>query len=549
LCRGPRVCYPRAPRMAMSFEQMAAFIRGQEMGRTAFIDSPWGRRLLCYADLTATGRYLRFVERWLEQVRPLYANSHTTASTTGRLMTRLREQAREVIARAVHAGSGDVVMFVGSGATAAINKLVGLLGLRISEPLEREHHLSRHIPPEKRPVVFVGPYEHHSNHLPWLESVADVVEVALDSQGRIDLADLEQRLLEHRHRPLKLGAFSAASNVTGILTDVSGLSRVLHRHGAYACFDFAACAPYAPIDMHPADPEARLDAVFISPHKMVGGAGGSGVLVANRALFRSRTPERPGGGTVDYVASFDAPEVDYSGRLDEREEGGTPAILGDLRASAGFLVRQMFGPEHILEHELEVSLRAAARLLRSPRIHILGSLTLARLAILSFNIEGLHHNLVSTLLDQLFGIQCRAGCSCAGPYGHRLLGIGEEKSRAYRSQIARGMNGVKPGWVRVCLPYYASAADIDYILSAIEFVAERGAAFVPSYELSWADGSWRHVGSMALPSGPFRDPVAVSADALLAAAESAAAGPELRPSPGALPELESLVWFNWQRAR
>jgi selenocysteine lyase/cysteine desulfurase len=364
----------------VSFEEMAALVREHEVGRRACLESPYGRRLVTYADLTATGRYLHFVEAWLRRVRPFYANSHTAISSTGRVMTELREEARRVIRRALNAGPTDEVLFVGSGATAAVNKLVGLLGWRISEPLERAYGLSKAIPREERPVVFVGPYEHHSNELPWLESIAEVVEIGLCPRGQIDLEDLERKLERFASRAVKVGSFSAASNVTGVVSDVAGLARVLHRHGALACFDFAAGGPYLPIDMHPADEGARIDALYLSTHKFIGGPEGSGLLVASRDFFRTRSPERPGGGTVDYVASFDSMHVDYVGRLDEREEGGTPAIMGDIRAGIGFLVKEMAGPARILEHELELARMALARLSRHPQARVVGAQRRAALA-------------------------------------------------------------------------------------------------------------------------------------------------------------------------
>lgn len=523
-----------------SFEEVASFIRQNEVGRRAWLETPFGRRLVTYADLTATGRYLHFVEAWLRRVRPFYANSHTAISSTGRVMTELREEARRVIKRAVNAGPHDEVLFVGSGATAAINKLVGLLGWRISEPLEREFNLSSLIPREKRPVVFVGPYEHHSNELPWLESIAEVVGVALDARGQIDLADLERKLAAFPQRTLKLGAFSAASNVTGVVSDVRGIARVLHRHGAWAVFDYAAGGPYMPIDLHPGDEAERIDALFLSTHKFIGGPEGSGVLVAHRDLFRTRSPERPGGGTVDYVASFASTSVDYVGRLDEREEGGTPAILGDIRAGIGFCVKEMIGPARILEHELELSQHALSRLARHPRIKLLGPTDVKRLPIISFNVERLHHDFVSALLDHLFGIQNRAGCSCAGPYGHRLLGIDRERSEKYRRQIARGLTGLKPGWVRVTLPYYAGEEDVEFILSAIEFVADHGHAFLSEYRLGWLDGVWRHV---ARPMNDLR-PIELTVDALREAAQSFAAGDHEQPMSTAQIRAERQRYFE-----
>jgi len=502
-----------------SFAEVAARVRADEMGRATAVETPFGSRLLCYADLTATGRAVAFLERQLAKLLPYYANTHTALSTTGRVTTALREQARRQVARAVGAGPEDEVVFVGSGATAAVNKLVGLLGLRIPEPLEREYRLSQAIPRERRPVVLAGPYEHHSNELPWLESVAEVVEVALGPDGGIDLGDLAARARAHRDRPLVVGAFSAASNVTGVLTDVRAVARILHAQGAVACVDYAAAGPYVPIDMHPPDPAERLDAVFLSVHKLMGGPGASGVLVAHRDLFRSRVPERPGGGTVDYVSSFGRLSVDYAPRLAEREEGGTPNILGDVRAGLAFSLRELLGPERILEHELVLAAAALARLSRHPRIRLMGPTAGPRLPILSFNVEGLHHDLVSALLDQLFGVQNRAGCSCAGPYGHRLLGIDRERSEAYRELIHQGLLGVKPGWVRISLPYFFSGADVDFVLSAVELLADHGEAFVPLYRLGWRDGVWRH--ELSAPPDPA--PVAMAPAALWEARDGAAA--------------------------
>ncbi len=476
-----------------SFAAVAAWVRGEEVGRAVHIETPYGQRLICYADLTATGRHLQVVEDWIRGIRPFYANTHTEISTTGRMMSHLRESARQIIRRAVNAGVDDELIFVGAGATAAINKLVGLLGLRVPEPLERNYGLSRAIPAKERPVVLVGPYEHHSNELPWIESIAEVMEIDLADDGSISLAVLQERLDEYAGRPELIGSFSAASNVTGVISDVPAIARALHRAGALAFFDYAAAAPYVPIDMHPADPDERIDALFLSPHKLVGGPEGSGVLVANRRLFRTRIPERPGGGTVSYVAGPRRDDVDYFERLSEREEGGTPAILGDVRAAMGFLVKEMAGPQAILDHEVALSRRAADRLARHPRIGILGPPQLPRLAIVPIDIEGLHHDLASILLDHLFGIQNRAGCSCAGPYGHRLKGIDLDESARFRAMVRRGLNGIKPGWVRISLPWYASEEDLDFILTAVEFVATHGMLFVPLYRLNWRDGVWRHL--------------------------------------------------------
>lgn len=521
-----------------TFRAAADFIRQNEVGRRAAVETPYGRRFLTYADLTATGRYLHFVEAWVKRVRPFYANSHTTISSTGRVMTELREEARRVIRRALKAGPHHEVIFVGSGATAAVNKLVGLLGWRISEPLEREYRLSKAIPTHARPLVVVGPYEHHSNELPWLESIADVVEVRLDGKGGVDIAHLDAILSQHADRDVKLGSFSAASNVTGAITDLRSIVKVLRKHGAIVCVDYAASAPYVPIDL--SESEASVDAAFFSMHKFIGGPEGSGVLVAHRDLFRTRSPERPGGGTVDYVSGSGADSVDYVRRLDEREEGGTPAILADVRAGIGFLVKELAGADRILAHELKLAKMVLARLARHPNIRLMGPSDVDRLPIVSFNVERLHHDFVSVLLDHFFGIQNRAGCSCAGPYGHRLLGISRPKSELYRKQIARGIIGVKPGWVRVSFPYYASEADIEFILKAIEFVASHGKEFLPLYRLGWQDGVWRHL------EHPVPDvrPIELTVAALVEAAQCFAAGDFEVPMSDSQLEVERARYFD-----
>jgi selenocysteine lyase/cysteine desulfurase len=569
-----------------SFEELAAWVRRSEVGRSALLQTPFGRRRMLYADLTASGRALSFVEARIAELLPLYANVHSALSTAGRATATLREEARQAVARGVGAGPDDVVLFVGSGATAAVNKLVGLLGLRVPEPLEREFELSRSIPQERRPVVLAGPYEHHSNELPWLESIAELVEVELGDDGAIDLEDLRRKARAYRERPLRIGAISAASNVTGILTDVRAVCRTLHEEGAIACVDYAAAGPYVPIDMHPPDPDERIDAVFLSTHKFMGGPGASGVLVASAKLFRSRVPERPGGGTVDFVGpAADAERpccqpgpararllVDYAPRLAEREEGGTPNILGDVRAGLAFQLRALLEPGRILEHELRLAERALARLAAHPRIRILGQLRGRRLPILSFNVDGLHHELVSTLLDHLFGIQTRAGCSCAGPYGHRLLGIDRARSERYRRLIHAGLLGAKPGWVRLSVPYYASAADVEYLLAAVEAVADHGEAFVPLYRLSWRDGAWRPLTGAPPDAAPFhldaaslfgagRDPEPppdedeLARDRAFFLEEAASRAAALRARwtgepppwnrPTGMPELDELVWFRY----
>jgi selenocysteine lyase/cysteine desulfurase len=473
LRESPILCHGRP-------EALIDRIRESVIGDHAVLDGPFGPRRLVYADYTASGRALSFIEDLIrERVLPLYANTHTEASATGLHTTALREDARRIIHRAVRGTDEDAALFCGSGSTGAIDTLIRVL------QLDRRG----------RPVVFIGPYEHHSNELPWRESPAQVVTIRESSDGRIDIAHLEHEVRRHADRSPKIGSFSAASNVTGIITDVEGVSAVLRRYGALSFWDYATAGPYLPIDM------AGKDAVFLSPHKFVGGPGTAGVLVAKRALFRNSVPSVPGGGTVLFV-SPDGHAYDPEPAV--REEGGTPGIIESIRAGLVLALKEEVGVEEIRRRERRFARRALSSWSTNPNIKILGNTTTERLPIISFGVRHpprlVHSNFIVALLSDLFGIQARSGCFCAGPYLHRLYGVDRDWSTRMEAECLRGNAGAKLGFVRVGFNYFISDEVFEYILEAVHFVASHGWKLIPLYRFDPASGLWRHRSAPAAPT-------------------------------------------------
>lgn len=520
-------------------------IRDSIIGEGSAIPGPFGPRPLIYADYVASGRSLSFIENAIRaHVLPYYGNTHTETSFTGRRTTQLREMAREAVRTAVEADAGHAVVFAGAGTTGAADKLIRALAF---------------LGMDDRSVVFIGPYEHHSNDLPWRESGARVVRIPLNEQGSICLTSLRAQLQAHGDAPMKVGAFSAASNVTGVRTDLRAIAALLHAHDAWCVADFAAAAPYIPVRLSETAPGAddRIDAAFISPHKYPGGPGASGLLIADRRLLDTKRPTVTGGGTVSYVT---AAGHHYVSDPERREEGGTPSIVENIRAGMVLQLKrdmdeaQVEANETAMTHRMDTALRAI------PGLEILGPEKAPRIGIFSFNIrvQGklLHHNYVVALLNDLFGIQARGGCSCAGPYGHELLSIDHATTQKHEHAVSLGHSAFRPGWARVGINWFFSTEDVDRIAAAIRFIAQNGLVLLPLYRLDVDGGVWRAHSPVddAPPtslSALWSDAPMLSADlpgfdtcmAEAAALVRVAAKLPVPDMPTLLPEEEALRWF------
>lgn len=443
--------------------------RKNTIGHEQLFESPYGTKKIVYADWVASGRLYAPIEKKIQaDLGPFVGNTHTETSITGTAMTKAYHEARKIIKEHVNAGPHDVIINAGSGMTAVVNKLQRILGLKAPEQLKGYIN----IPTDLTPVVFITHMEHHSNHTSWLETLADVVILEPDEEGLVDLNRLEEALKLYENRKLKIGSFTACSNVTGIRTDYYKMAKIMHRHNGICFVDFAASAPYVDINMHPEDPEESLDAIFFSPHKFLGGPGTAGVLIFNSNLYTRKVPDHPGGGTVDWTNPWG--QHKYVDDIENREDGGTPAFLQTIRTALAIKLKEEMSPEKMLAREEEMLKIVWNELESIPKLHLLADMHRDRLSILSFYLEDLHYNLIVKLLNDRFGIQVRGGCSCAGTYGHYLLHVDPTRSKRITEKINKGDLSEKPGWVRLSLHPTMTDDDVRYILNAIKEIIDKG---------------------------------------------------------------------------
>ena len=452
----------------MNLEQFFSQFREHIIGINQTFNSPYGEQKIVYADWTASGRLYRPIEEKIcNELGPFVANTHTETSTTGATMTLAYHEARKIIKRHVNANENDVLITSGSGMTGVVNKFQRILGLKINENLKNYTT----IPDDLKPIIFISHMEHHSNQTSWLETIADVEVVPADENGLVSVENFESCIKKHLHREIKIVAITSCSNVTGIKTPYHKIAKLIHQYNGLCFVDFACCAPYVDINMHPENEEEYLDAIFFSPHKFLGGPGSAGVLVFNKKLYKNIVPDNPGGGTVSYTNPWG--QHDYFDDVETREDGGTPAFLQTIKIAFAIQLKEKMGVSNIENRENEINKRMFETLEKLKGVQILAPNQKKRLSIFSFYFEKYHFNLVVKLLNDRFGIQTRGGCSCAGTYGHFLLNVDQETSTKIKNQILQGCNTEKPGWVRLSLHPTITNQELEFICDALKELSEK----------------------------------------------------------------------------
>lgn len=449
-------------------EQYFAPFRENIIGINQCFDGPYGRKKILYADWTASGRLYGPIEDKLSNIMGGFvANTHTETSLTGKVMTQAYHQAKSILKKHVNACPEDVIIPTGTGMTGAVLKFQRILGIKVPELIQP--YLS--FPESERPIVFITHMEHHSNQTSWLETLADVALIDADENGCVNLNHLKTLLEKHANRKTKIASVTGCSNVTGLQTPYHQIAKLMHQHNGLCFVDFACSGPYVHIDMHPEnDPEAALDAIYLSPHKFLGGPGTPGILIFNKKLYKNLVPDQPGGGTVTYTNPWG--QHTYIDDIEAREDGGTPGFLQTIKAALAVRLKEQMGVEKIIQREHELIKIIFKKLGNLQNLHILAENNKERMGVISFTIDKLHYNLGVQLLNDRFGIQTRGGCSCAGTYGHYLLNINEVDSLHFLEEINHGNVGIRPGWIRMSIHPTMTNEEINYICDAIVAVSE-----------------------------------------------------------------------------
>ena len=484
--------------MENNLEKYFSKFRKNIIGIDAEFETPYGKQKMIYADWIASGRLYEPIERVMsEKFGPLIGNTHSEASETGVIMTRAYKFAQQIIKQHVNASEQDCIISSGSGMTRVVNKLQRILGLKLPDENSFYNRVTgmnlnhNDIDDYNKPIVFITHVEHHSNHFSWLETICDVEIIPFTEDLKVDINAFKELLKKYDYKKLKIGAFSAGSNVTGYFPPVDELAQLMHQNNGLCFVDFAASGPYVEIDMHKDDEKGiYYDAIYFSPHKFLGGPGSAAVLVFNKSLYGNINPDNPGGGTVIWTSPWN--EIVYSESIEIREDGGTPAFLQTIRAALSIRLKEQMGVENIEKREEQLISKAFEELSKIEGIHILAKNETHRLGVVSFYSDKMNQNLITKILNDRFGVQVRGGCSCAGPYGHYLLKLNRDISNSIKRKILEGDSTSKPGWVRISLHPTMTDKELEYVIDAIKQIHDNAEEWSKDYYQDKDSGEFFH---------------------------------------------------------
>ena len=479
----------------MTLENHFQKFRKNVVGVNFVFQTPYGKKKLIYTDWTASGRLYGPIEDKIKKdFGPLVGNTHTETTLTGTAMTRAYHQAQNIIKKHVGAGLRDVIIETGSGMTGAAVKLQRILGLIMPEKLAPYSK----VPARLKPVVFITHMEHHSNQTSWLETIADVEIISPAKDGLVDLNHLKTLLKKYKNREVKIASVTAGSNVTGIASPYYKIAKIMHKNRGLCFVDFACAAPYVKINMHPHNSSEKLDAIFFSPHKFLGGPGTSGILIFDSKLYTNKVPDRPGGGTVIWTNPWG--EHQYYREIELREDGGTPPFLQTIRTALAIKLKEQMGIPKILQREKEILKFLFNKMDKINGLQILAENIKHRLGVISFIIHDLHYNLVAKLLNDRYGIQTRGGCACAGTYGHYLFNISKNYSKKITDRIGKGDLSTKPGFVRLSIHPTTTNAELKTITKALNEISRNGKEWQKDYRYNKKTNEWNHKKAKSLDS-------------------------------------------------
>ena len=439
--------------------------------------TPYGSRYMINADATASGFLYKPIDLFIQNnIIPYYNNTHSNAFA-GQMMNLFVSKSKQKIIKSIGAKKSDKILFTGNGCTGAIQHIIHMLNLKKQTD-------------GKKPVVFISEAEHHSNDLPWRHLPIDLVIIPIHkSTGLINLEKLQKYLKKFQHRPLRLISFIAVSNITGVIQPIEDICILGHRYGALVMLDYATGAPYVPINMHKDESNGNyIDILVTSIHKFLGGPGSPGLLVVRESCCRNNVPFCPGGGTVRFVTDD---MQRYSDDIETRENGGTPNIIGCIKAGLCFELKDSL-QSYITDRELWLLRYVQGKLITNKEIELINPLdNVERIPIFSFRVKDVHYNLIVVLLSDLFGIQTRGGISCCSMYAQRLLDISDDKKKDVYTSIIED-KGVPSyyGWCRVTFHYTMPKYIVEYIIEAIDFISKNAKKFKPYYVYDSKKNNW-----------------------------------------------------------